>query len=177
MKTILLFAVTTLLITACQNTETRYTQASAEIDVIKAHIEDYESKNWEGWRSHYNDTSKSFFNTKGPGISVDEALDALKEGLEGLSSYGFAKEGGDIEMVVDDKGKTWVNFWGVWEGTLETGGKKLEIPVHLTYQMIDTLIVREYGYWDNAPRMLAEMEAAKKGDTTSTEMTGDSEEN
>lgn len=159
MKNLALLVLTVLLFTSCQNTEVRYTQSSPEIDVIKAHMDDYEKQNWEGWRSHYADTSKSFFNTKGPGIAPEAALNALKEGVSGLSSYGFVKDDGDMEMVVDDKGRTWVNFWGNWEGTLEAGGEKLEIPVHLTYQMIDSKIVREYGYWDNAPRMKAEMAA------------------
>lgn len=160
MKKLFLLVLTGVLFTACQNSEVRYTQASAEIDVIKAHMADYEKQNWESWRSHYADTSKSFFNTKGPGISPDQAMTALKEGVAGLSSYGFVKDEGDMEMVVDDKGRTWVNFWGNWEGTLKTGGEKLQIPVHLTYQMIDNKIVREYGYWDNGPRMKAEMAAA-----------------
>jgi hypothetical protein len=40
----------------------------------------------------------------------------------------------------------------------------IEIPVHLTAQFIDGKIVREYGYWDNGPIILAiqEIEAAAK---------------
>ncbi|MEM7185219.1 MAG: nuclear transport factor 2 family protein [Bacteroidota bacterium] len=161
MKKLLLLLFVTILFTGCQN-EVRYTQTSPEIDVIKSHIDHYEKKNWEAWLSHYADTSKSFFNTKGPGLSASDALAALKEGVEGLSSYGFEQDDGDMEMIVDDQGRTWVNFWGNWKGTLKDGGETLEVPVHLTYQMIDSKIVREYGYWDNAPRLRAEMAAANK---------------
>ena len=43
------------------------------------------------------------------------------------------------------------------------GSKQLNIPVHLTAQFINGKIVREYGYWDNSPIVLAiqEIEAAK----------------
>lgn len=164
MKKIFLLALVGLLFVNCQNAEKRYTQDSAEIDVIKSHIEDYQKQNWEGWRSHYSDTAKTFFNTKGPGISPDAAMEGLKEGLAGLSSYAFNTEDGDMEMIVDDKGRTWVNLWGHWEGTLEANGEKLEVPVHLTYQMIESKIVREYGYWDNAPRMRAEMAIAAEAE-------------
>lgn len=171
MKRIVFLVLATLVLTGCQNSEVRYTQDSAEIDVIKAHIDDYEKKNWEGWRSHYSDTAKTFFNTKDSGIGPDSALELLKEGVAGLSSYGFEKDDGDMEMVVDDKGRTWVNFWGNWKGTLEANNETLEIPVHLTYQMIDSKIVREYGYWDNAPRMKAEMEIAASRESKSAVMT------
>jgi hypothetical protein len=47
----------------------------------------------------------------------------------------------------------------------------LEIPVHLTAQFIDGKIVREYGYWDNAPIVLAiqEIEAAKMAASSSSD--------
>ncbi|HSQ46585.1 MAG TPA: hypothetical protein VLM44_06650, partial [Lutibacter sp.] len=81
-----------------------------------------------------------------------------------FSSRGFVEKGQEYEMATTDEGNTWVNFWGVWKGTLAANNKVIEIPVHLTAQFIDGKIVREYGYWDNAPIVLAiqEIEATAK---------------
>jgi len=155
MKKLFLLGFTILLFAAC---ESRYTQTSPEIDVVKALIEDYETGDWEGWRSHYSDTAKSYHNTKDGGVGPEVTMERIKKSVAGLSAYQFEDDDGDLEMVVDDKGRTWVNFWGTWQGTLNGSDKQLEVPVHLTFQMVDSKIVREYGYWDNSPRMKAEME-------------------
>ena len=64
-------------------------------------------------------------------------------------------EESEYEMVVTDKGETWVNFWGLWQGRLKANNQLYEIPVHLTAQFIDGKIVKEFGYWDNSPIILA----------------------
>jgi hypothetical protein len=65
-------------------------------------------------------------------------------------------------MILDDKGETWVYFWGTWEGTLSANGEKIELPVHLAMQFMDNKIVKEHGYWDNMPmrEALSALEAA-----------------
>ncbi len=170
MKKLVLLGFAILLFTAC---EKRYTETSPEIDVVKALIEDYETGDWVGWRSHYSDTAKSYHNTKDGGVAPDVTLERLKTSISGLSSYKFQKEEGEIEMVVDDKGRTWVNYWGVWQGSLTSAVKPLVIPVHLSFQMVDSKVVREYGYWDNAPRMKAEMDMATAREVKSAVMTKD----
>jgi hypothetical protein len=162
MKKLFLLGFAILLLAACEN-QVRYTQSSAEIDVINTLINEYENGNWENWKSHYSDTVKIYHNSNDKSMNVEEASKALQEGLTDLSSYEFVDDEGDSEMVIDDKGRTWVNFWGLWRGTLAANNKELEIPVHLTFQMIDLKVVREYGYWDNAPSMMAlmEIDAAK----------------
>jgi hypothetical protein len=57
-------------------------------------------------------------------------------------------------MVVTDKGKTYVNFWGLWKGTLAANNKTYTIPTHLTAQFVDGKIVKEFGYWDLSKIML-----------------------
>jgi len=164
MKKIILLGFAIILFAACEsNTPVRYTQTSAEIDVIKALIADYEAGNWEAWKSHYSDTAWIFANSISDSLSVDDRLKTIQVSLADVSSYGFQKDTGDLEMVVDDKGRTWVNFWGAWQGTLKANGQEYSIPVHLTLQMVDSKIVRSYGYWDNAPIALAlqAIEAAK----------------
>jgi len=78
-----------------------------------------------------------------------------------MSSYGFQKKdsnGNDdifYEQTLSDDGNTWVNFWGDWRGTLAANGQALEIPVHLTCQMVDGKIVEEYGFYDVSKYVLA----------------------
>ena len=51
-------------------------------------------------------------------------------------------------MIVNDEGETWVNFWGLWEGTYKTNNKVYQIPTHITARFVNGKIVREFGYWD-----------------------------
>ena len=53
-----------------------------------------------------------------------------------------------MEQIIDDKGRTWVNFWGVWKGTLKENSTEVIIPVHLTIQFKNGKVVEEYGFWD-----------------------------
>jgi hypothetical protein len=53
-------------------------------------------------------------------------------------------------MVKTDKGDTWVNYWGLWKGTLKSTNKVYEIPIHTTSKFIDGKIVEENGYWNNS---------------------------
>jgi hypothetical protein len=76
-----------------------------------------------------------------------------------------------IEQTLDDDGETWVNFWGLWKGTLKANGKEISIPVHLTAQFVDGKIVQEYGFWDMSVFM-AEMQAIE---AAAAEAEGDEE--
>jgi len=162
MKNLFLLGLAIVLFTSCNTKPERYTQQSPEIETYKAGIKDYTDKNWESLVSHYADTANVFFNSNIPMRA--NKIPAFHQNNETVfSSRGFMEKGQEYEMVVADDGKTWVNFWGTWKGTLSANAKELEIPVHLTAQFIDGKIVREYGYWDNAPIVLAiqEIEAAK----------------
>lgn len=78
-----------------------------------------------------------------------------KESLSNLSNRGFLEQDQEYEMVVTDKGDTWVNFWGDWEGTLKANGMKIKIPIHLSAQFKAGKIVLASGNWDSAPMVLA----------------------
>ncbi len=81
----------------------------------------------------------------------------------------------EYEMVVTDDGEKWVNFWGLWKGTLQANNKTYEIPVHITSQFIGGKIVKEFGYWDNAT-IMADMQAMQKAEESApeeSEMDGD----
>ena len=61
---------------------------------------------------------------------------------------GFLDEDQEFEMTITDEGKTWVNAWVDWQGTMAASGKEITIPVHLTCQFMEGKIVREVGFWD-----------------------------
>lgn len=71
-----------------------------------------------------------------------------------MSSYTIDREEEAVEMVIDDEGETWVNYWSVWKGTMTANGKTYETPIHITSQFVNGKIVKAYGYWDNAPLQL-----------------------
>ncbi len=55
-----------------------------------------------------------------------------------------------FEMVVNDKGETWVYFWGLWSAVLNANGQKFEIPVHVATRFENGKIVAEHGYWNSS---------------------------
>ena len=160
MRKLALLAVIGLLFVACKQGEPRYTQSSAEIDTFKELIAAYEAGDWANYTAKFADTAKVFHNTDDKSMTPAETVEAHKTNTSALSSYGFVPDKGDAEMVTTDKGETWVNYWGLWKGTIESNGKEMMIPVHVTAQFVDGKIVREYGYWDNAPMVAAMEEAA-----------------
>ncbi|HKK12638.1 MAG TPA: nuclear transport factor 2 family protein [Flavobacteriaceae bacterium] len=161
MKKLFLLGLALILFNACQNKPERFTTTSTNIDDVKALIADYEAGNWDSWATHYADTAKIYHNTWDNGVSPQEMAEALKGIIANMSSYGFQKKdsnGNDdifYEQTLSDDGNTWVNFWGDWRGTLAANGQALEIPVHLTCQMVDGKIVEEYGFYDVSKYVLA----------------------
>ncbi|MEO6347787.1 MAG: nuclear transport factor 2 family protein, partial [Aquaticitalea sp.] len=81
-----------------------------------------------------------------------------------FSSWKYDPESVEYEMVVTDKGETWVNFWGHWEGTLKSSNKVYVIPAHVTARFVGGKIVREDGYWDVSKLLMdiQSLEASKR---------------
>jgi hypothetical protein len=161
MKNLFLLGLAIVFFTSC-NQKQRYTQKSAEIDTYKKVMEDYKTQNWENYRLHYADTAKIANNVvKEKAQNVSQAIEKSKEDAK---LFDYKVEDIDYEMVVTDKGETWVNYWGVWKGTLKSTGKVYVIPFHNTAQFIDGKIVREDGYWNNSEiitDMLKQSESSK----------------
>lgn len=131
---------------AC-NQKQRYTQQSPEIETYKKVIEAYEKQDWENFATHYADTAMVFNNrTKDKGQTLTQFIENNKQDATMFSSWDYVDEDSEYEMVVTDKGETWVNFWGLWQG--KTNGKTYDIPAHMTVQFVDGKIVKEHGYWD-----------------------------
>lgn len=151
MKKIMLIVIIITTITACKN-EVRYSQNSPEIETYKKVITDYEIGNWESMVTYYSDTAKILNNvTEKNAQTLAQMVAQNKQDAAIFSSWKYVPEESEYEMVVTDKGETWVNFWGLWQGRLTANNQLYEIPVHLTAQFIDGKIVKEFGYWDNSP--------------------------
>jgi hypothetical protein len=130
--------------------EKRYMQQSPEIEVVKSNIGYYVDGDWDAYEANYAEGAIIFFNTtEDSPASIQETIAGQKLTIEPLSSYSFDREKDSFEMVVTDDGETWVNFWGLWKGTIEASGESFEMPVHLTSKFVDGKIVEMLGYWNN----------------------------
>jgi hypothetical protein len=148
MQKFVLLALTVVLFSAC-NQPVRYTQQSPEIDAYKKVIKAYQNLDWDEFAIHYADTAKIFNNaTKDNGLTLKELIASNQQDASLFSTWNYVDSESDYEMVVTDKGETWVNFWGLWQGKLKANGQTYNIPCHMTMQFVDGKIVKEYGYWD-----------------------------
>ncbi len=146
-----LICLLAILLFSCENKQ-RYTQQSAEIDIIKSIMTNYVNGEWDAYQSNYAEGAQLFFNTtEDKPATIQQIIAQQKMEIEPLSSYSIDRENEALEMVLDDKGETWVNYWSVWKGTMTANGKTYETPIHITSQFIDGKIVKAFGYWDNSP--------------------------
>lgn len=147
MKNLLILGLAIVLFTACDKKDTRYTQQSPEIDTYKKSMEDYKNMNWAEMVKHYADNAKIANNVvEEKAVSIAQVIEKNKEDA---AMFTWVVEDEEYEMVVTDKGETWVNFWGIWKGTMKSNNKVYAIPFHLTAQFVDGKIVKEHGYWNN----------------------------
>lgn len=149
MKKLVLIGCLLFFFTSCNN-QHRYTQDSEEIEIVKAAINDYDYQEWDKLKSHYADSAQIFYNSRSRIFSPIELIDYHKNNDIGFSTRAFEDENREYEMIEDNNGKTWVNFWGLWKGNLAANNKQIIIPVHITYQFVDKKIVKEYGYWNSS---------------------------
>ncbi|MBO2543663.1 nuclear transport factor 2 family protein [Salegentibacter sp. BDJ18] len=149
MKELMSLGVTIVIFIACSQQTTRYTQQSPEIETYKQVLEDYEDRDWDAMVAHYADTAKIMNNvTEEEGKNLTQFLAENKKDASQFSSWDFVDDASEYEMIVNDEGETWVNFWGLWEGTYKTNNKVYQIPTHITARFVNGKIVREFGYWD-----------------------------
>lgn len=154
MKNLLFICLISISLFSCDNNQ-RYTQQSAEIDIFKSIIGNYINGEWEEYQSNYAEGAQIFFNTtEDKPATIQQIIAQQKMEVEPMSSYTIDRENEAVEMVLDDKGETWVNYWSVWKGTLAANGKTYETPIHITAQFVNGKIVKSFGYWDNAPLQL-----------------------
>ena len=167
MKNLFLLGLLTLLFVSCQEKKTRYTQQSAEIDIVKATINYYDYQKWDSLVMNYADTAKVYYNTRDLYFTAKNLPDYHIKNDSTFLTRAFEDDRREYEMITDDNGNKWVNFWGIWEGNLLENNQKIQIPIHITYQFIDDKIALEYGYWDSSELTLAlqEIEKSKKQDT------------
>lgn len=173
MKNLIFIGLAMVLSLASCNQKQRYTQQSPEIETLKAAISDYEAGNWEAFSKHFADTVKIYTNSENNHLSIDQSIKLEKQNLVPFSSYKIKTSPSEFEMVVTDKGDTWVNFWGVWQGVLIANNQQVDVPMHMTLQFIDGKIVEEHDYYDSTPIRSAlqkiEVAATEAAQESSTE--------
>jgi len=157
MKKIIYLFFAVVLFSACNtNQPLRYFSASPEIEATKSILKAYIDADWDAMKQLYADTAKVLNNVpEGKGVSIDAAINEYKQDHELFSSMSYVAEEDFFEMVITDSGETWVNYWGLWKGTLKATGEEFEIPLHITLRFIDKKIVLEHGYWNNSDIALA----------------------
>lgn len=149
MKELVSWGLAIALFIACNQQGERYTQLSREIDIYKNVLEAYEERDWESMVIYYADTAKIMNNVaEKDAQNLNQVLAQHKEDATQFSNWGFVNSESEYEMVINDKGETWVNFWGLWEGTFEANHKVYKIPTHITAQFVNGKIVQEAVYWD-----------------------------
>lgn len=169
MKNILFTVLVLALFTACEKQQKRYTQQSPEIDTYKKVINDYEKRNWENMAAHYADSAKIMNNvTEENAQTLTELVMMDKDDAALFSSWDYLDKDSEYEMVVTDKGETWVNFWGTWQAELKANDKTYTIPTHITAQFVDGKIVKELGYWDLS-KIILDMQALQEVHNNATE--------
>jgi hypothetical protein len=154
MKTFNVLVLFILLLVACQNPSTRYIQNSEEIETVKAVINDYDFHKWDSQRARYADTAKIYYNSRVNILNPKDLKDYHLKNDTSFSTRAFEDEYREYEMIEDNNGKVWVNFWGLWKGHLVANNKEIVIPVHITYQFKNGKIVTEYGYWNTGELIL-----------------------
>lgn len=162
MKKFLISGLLLVLMLSCKEATVRYTTTSPEIDVTKALVKDYVDGNWQRWISHYSDTAKISHNAI-KSITPQQLQAIFENDIPNYTNYNFLDENIFYEMIIDDKGETWVYFWGTWMGTLKDTNQTFSIPVHIALKFVNNQIVEEYGYYSRAEidAALAENEAMK----------------
>lgn len=151
MRKVILLASALMLLISCQNKQQeRFKTASKEIDLLTKGLSDYENANWSEWSKQYADSAKIFQNTWLEGVGPETVKNRYQELISNLSDYSFDKKDITMEQIIDDRGRTWVNFWGIWKGTLKANSKEIIIPVHLTIQFKNGKVIEEYGFWDTS---------------------------
>lgn len=146
MKNIITFCIAILFATSCQLTAQRLARSSDEIDVVKSLISDFQKGSWEGWATHYKSDAMIYHNSWQTGTTVDDTKKALKNMLEGVTSYRF-NEPLIYENARDDTGKiTGVHFWAALSINREQ--EIVEMPMHLSFHMDEGKISGEYGFYN-----------------------------
>jgi ketosteroid isomerase-like protein len=173
MKKIMMLSLMIHFLVSCQKKQpVRYTENSPEIETVRAMFYDYLAGDWEGFKAHYAPGARIYWNGLGDNYSsVEETIAGESAFVALLSSHYFVKDKEFFQMVVDDRGNVWVNFWGVWKGTLAVNEQSFEFPVHFTFRFEEGKIIEERGYADYSRlnQVLLSIEAGEFIDTETLE--------
>lgn len=165
MKKLLLLGLTIILFAACQQTEQRYFDESAEIETVKQLFQHIEDGNFDALRTLYNDTAKVYVNST-KSVSIDQSIAEDKASRELFSMFTF-KDSLYPEMVITKQKHTWVNTWPTWVGKVNGADDEITIVAHATYRFEDGKIVEEQIFYDSAPIVAAFEKVAKNAEAES----------
>jgi hypothetical protein len=157
MKKLLLFFMVAGMLAACQQEKPgQYFASSPEIDLVKKANADYVAGNWDVMKSAYADTAKVYDNVwdRSQQVTADDFLKSLKGRAEKYSEYKISDDA-IYEMIVTDKGEKWVHNWFLWTGK-HKNGKEVEIPIHISFLVVDNKIAFQVNMYNVLPAYLAE---------------------
>ena len=149
MKKLLGLGLLLLAIVSCNDSQ-RYSQNSKEIDIVKATINHYDYQKWDSLVINYADTAKVYYNTRDLYFTAKNLPEYHIKNDSAFLTRAFEDDRREYEMITDNNGKKWVNFWGIWKATLNDTDENFVIPVHLTLKFVDNKIVEEWGYYDRS---------------------------
>jgi hypothetical protein len=158
MKNLMLILSLAFIMLSCNKQTVRYTQDSKEIETVKKTISYYDIHQWDSLALNYADSAKIYYNTRKSALSAKDLKAFFTQNDSYISTRAFEDESREYEMIEDNNGKIWVNFWGLWKGNLKENNKGIVIPVHITYQFSKGKIVEEFGYW-NTSELTSEIQA------------------
>ena len=93
-----------LVLISCNNSK-RYTQNSAEIDIVKATINYYDYQNWDSLVMNYADTAKVYYNTRDQYFTANNLPDYHIKNDSTFLTRAFEDDRREYEMIIDDDGK------------------------------------------------------------------------
>lgn len=152
MKKILISAFALLALAACQKKQ--WFASCPEIDLVKKGNAAYFSGDWTTFRGVYADTCKIYDNVwdAKKAVSPDDFTKGVQTTLANFSEYKMGIS--NYEMVVADNGEKWVHNWFVWQGK-HKNGQAIEIPIHITFRVIDDKVVLQANFYNFLPAYLA----------------------
>ena len=155
MKKLMIFLFGNVLLFSCQTRPQQYFTTCPEIDVIKNTNAAYVEGDWKAMRAAYADTAKIYDNTWDADqfTTADDFVRGLETSVKDYSEYAIGEDA-VFEMIVTDKAEKWVHNWFLWKGT-HNNGKEVEIPIHLSFKMVDNKVALQVNMYNVLPFYLA----------------------
>ncbi|RMG27629.1 MAG: hypothetical protein D6730_06855 [Bacteroidetes bacterium] len=125
----------------------RYTQSAPEIETIKQLEAAYNSGLWDKYATIY--AADASIDHNGFVADSKDLVAGLQRTIQSTSFYQLQYLQEELERIINDRGETWVNAWGMWQAVIPGRRDTLHIPVHSTFEFDEEgKISREFSYYD-----------------------------